>query len=946
MSDLDWLAEEIISLKKQVRTIGRASQASFRSITVSDGPLTFTDVDGNVVGETTVDEETGVPVYKPVLTVAVPTPTAPDAIGIVDGVNVVWDGTFEDGNWSPGIVRVEIHKTALPDDPYDDTTQVGTFVSPVGGTYMVPGSADDGISFYRLVAVAATGIESPASFPDGAIPLSSATAEDLAALEVELDLLDTALTTAQADIAANEAATAANATALTAAQAELDNLNDVVIPGINTELATAQDSINMLETVTIPALESDLATAQGQIDTLNTVTIPGINSELDTAQADIDAAETAIASNATAISAAQSSIDNLEDTVIPGLNADIAAAQSDLDTLNTVTIPGINSDLAAANVDIAALEAFDAGVFPIVETDIQDGAITTPKMTANSIDGDRITANTLNASKIVAGSITSDRMTANSITGDRIQANTLDAAKIVAGSITTDRMTANTISGTVIAAGTLNADKIVAGSITTTQMTADSINGDRITSNTLNASKIVAGSITSDRMTANTITGDRIQANTLDAAKIVAGSITTDRMTADSINGDRISAGTLNATKITAGSITTDRMTADSINGDRISAGTLNASKIVAGSITTTQMTANTINGDRITTNTLNADRIVSGSITTDRMTANTISGDRITTNTLNADRIVAGSITTDRMTANTINGDRITTNTLNADKIVANSITTAKLAATAIDGMTITGALIQSETTAARGVKLSSTGFTAYNSSGVATFDVSASTGNVTMTGTLDNPGVLASSNNLTIRPPSGTAGGRLYLDSNGGPIVSGGGSATPSLKFLSNWTGVGASTNLAYPSRFSASMYLGEDGTLYLGQFDGSNQRLKIEAGLNVESAIVLDAEAWTSVATPSGFTSVQTLQYRMDAAGNVHLRGALTIGAATTGATLFTLPAAYRPTGAAWQAMCRTNANNVPCRILVNTTGTVVANWAAGTTAIGIETVFTVN
>jgi hypothetical protein len=69
---------------------------------------------------------------------------------------------------------------------------------------------------------------------------------------------------------------------------------------------------------------------------------------------------------------------------------------------------------------------------------------------------------------------------------------------------------------------------------------------------------------------------------------------------------------------------------------------------------------------------------------------------------------------------------------------IVDGTIATANLAATAIDGMTVTGATLQTVATAARGVKMTSTGLTAYNASGVATLTINGTDGSIAMLGAL----------------------------------------------------------------------------------------------------------------------------------------------------------------------------------------------------------------
>lgn len=125
---------------------------------------------------------------------------------------------------------------------------------------------------------------------------------------------------------------------------------------------------------------------------------------------------------------------------------------------------------------------------------------------------------------------------------------------------------------------------------------------------------------------------------------------------------------------------------------------------------------------------------------------------------------------------------------------IEANSVTANEIAAGAIDGMIITGALVQSDAAADIGVKLDNSGFKAYNASGDQTFDINASTGEVTFYGDLLSADKLTIQSKLIIRDTAVTsrqfeindsriqgrnritsAAAPMYLNIDGGDVIVG---------------------------------------------------------------------------------------------------------------------------------------------------------------------------
>jgi hypothetical protein len=165
----------------------------------------------------------------------------------------------------------------------------------------------------------------------------------------------------------------------------------------------------------------------------------------------------------------------------------------------------------------------------------QDGKKSPPstqvQITVKPLVDTDIIGQILNGAKLVPGSVTaSESIIGNTITGNLIQALTIRTGNLEANIITADKINAGAITAVAIRANAITTEKINAGAVT----------ADTIAANAITAAKIVANAITAVKISANAITADKIAANAITAVKISAGAIDSSKITAVGIIGRNI----------------------------------------------------------------------------------------------------------------------------------------------------------------------------------------------------------------------------------------------------------------------------------------------------------------------------------------------------------------------------------------------------------------------
>jgi hypothetical protein len=237
--------------------------------------------------------------------------------------------------------------------------------------------------------------------------------------------------------------------------------------------------------------------------------------------------------------------------------------------------------------------------------DIDDDAITNPKLALNAVTTD----------KIMDGTIQNSDLAANAVTTDKISDGGVQTQDLASGSVTNSKLALNAVTSDRITDGDVQAADIAAGAVSNSKIALNAVTSDRILDGTI---------LTAD-LALNAVTSDRILDGAVAAADLATGAVTNPKLAPDAVTTDKIADGNVQAADIAAGAVSNSKIALNAVTSDRI----------LDGTILTADLAPNAVTSDKILDGTVQAADLATGAVTNPKLGSDAVTTDKILDGTI-----------------------------------------------------------------------------------------------------------------------------------------------------------------------------------------------------------------------------------------------------------------------------------------------------------------------
>jgi hypothetical protein len=242
--------------------------------------------------------------------------------------------------------------------------------------------------------------------------------------------------------------------------------------------------------------------------------------------------------------------------------------------------------------------------------DVDDGAITSPKLAPNAVTSDKIADGSVQEADLASDAVTSDKILDGGVRTADLASDAVTSDKILDGGVRTADLASAAVTNTKLAADVVTSDKILDGGVHTADLASDAVTNAKLGADAVTTDKILDGgvhtadlasaAVTNDKLGADAVTTGKILDGAISASDLAAGAVTNAKLGADAVTSDKVLDGAVSASDLASGAVTNAKLGADAVTSDKIQDGTINASDLASGAVTNTKIGPDAVTTDKI----------------------------------------------------------------------------------------------------------------------------------------------------------------------------------------------------------------------------------------------------------------------------------------------------------------------------------------------------------
>ncbi len=142
----------------------------------------------------------------------------------------------------------------------------------------------------------------------------------------------------------------------------------------------------------------------------------------------------------------------------------------------------------------------------VINTDaLDDGAVTSAKVSDNSLTIEDLGPNSVGADEIVDGAVGTDEIEDNSLTASDLAPDSVNSSEIRDGAVRSQEVLDNSLTAADLKENSVGSSEIAAGAVKSSEIDTGAVGSDEVYNNSLTAADLAAGSVASSELAENVL---------------------------------------------------------------------------------------------------------------------------------------------------------------------------------------------------------------------------------------------------------------------------------------------------------------------------------------------------------------------------------------------------------------------------------------------------------